>query len=450
MSAMSSGQSLADLARAAGVVGAGGAGFPTHVKLAGQADTVIANGAECEPLLHKDTLLMTHRAAEVVRGMALSMATVGASKGLIGIKKKRADAIEALRAALPADGSIDLLLLGDFYPTGDEYDLVYTATGRLIPPGGIPLNVGAVVHNVESLLWLAEAADGRPVTEKWLTVTGAVASPKTFTTPVGTPFSALLEFCGGATVPDPVAMVGGAMMGRISDDFGQPVTKTTGALIILDRSHPLIQRKVLPNESKRRIGKSACDQCSYCTELCPRYLLGYDVQPHKVMRSLGFLSTGADIQNQWGQMCCACGVCTLYSCPESLFPKVACDDAKVALREAGIKWEGTGRELKPHANYEHRRLPVKKLVKRLGLEVYDVPAPFVTEQPSATRFAYPLSQHVGAPATACVAVGDRVRCGQVVGELPEGKLGARVHAAVDGVVVEVSSQVVIERSGGNE
>ncbi|MBI5831087.1 MAG: SLBB domain-containing protein [Armatimonadetes bacterium] len=442
---MSTGRSLADLAREAGVVGAGGAGFPTHVKLAGQADTVIANGAECEPLLHKDTLLMTHRAAEVVRGMALSMAAVGAQRGLLGIKRKREEAVEALRAALPADGSIDLLLLGDFYPTGDEYDLVYAATGRLIPPGGIPLNVGAVVHNVESLLWLANAADGLPVTDKWLTVTGAVAQPRTFTVPVGTPFSALLEFCGGATVPDPVAMIGGAMMGRISDDFDQPVTKTTGGLIILDRSHPLIVRKTLPIESKRRIGKSACDQCSYCTELCPRYLLGYDVQPHKVMRSLGFLSTGSAIQNQWGQMCCACGVCTLYSCPESLFPKEACDDAKVALREAGIKWSGTGREQKAHANYEHRRLPVKKLVKKLGLYDYDQPAPFSPEQPSAVRYGYPLSQHVGAPAEAQVAVGDVVRRGQVLGELPEGKLSARVHCGVDGVVVEVGATVSVER-----
>ncbi|HAZ63416.1 MAG TPA: NADH dehydrogenase subunit [Armatimonadetes bacterium] len=437
--------SLADAALAAGVVGAGGAGFPTHVKLGAQADTVIANGAECEPLMHKDTLLMERHAARVITGLVRSMEQVGASRGVIGIKAKRAAAIAALRAALPFEGRVELLLLGDYYPSGDEYELVHAATGRLIPPGGIPLAVGAVVHNVESLLWLADAAEGQPVRDKWLTVTGAVAQPRTFVAPVGTPFSALLEFCGGATVPDPVALVGGAMMGRLTNDFRQPVTKTTGGLIILDRAHPLIARKALPGDQQRRIGKSACDQCSYCTELCPRYLLGYDVQPHRVMRSLGFLSTGAEVQSRWGQLCCSCGICTLYSCPESLFPKEACDDAKAFLRAEGIRWEGTGRPLKPHAQHDARRLPIKRLTHKLGLEAYDVAAEYSDEQPAATRYVFPLGQHVGAPARAVVAVGEQVARGQVLGEAAEGALSARVHSSVAGRVAAVDTAVVVER-----
>jgi Na+-translocating ferredoxin:NAD+ oxidoreductase RnfC subunit len=119
--------------------------------------------------------------------------------------------------------------------------------------------------------------------------------------------------------------VSGIMMGRLSFDFDEPVIKTTGGLIVLPRDHYLITRRDRTNDSMRRIGKSACDQCSFCTEFCPRYLLGYDVQPHKVMRSLGFTASGKELWNQSAELCCACGLCTLYACPEDLYPKEACD-----------------------------------------------------------------------------------------------------------------------------
>lgn len=437
---------LVELARAAGVVGAGGAGFPTHVKLAGQADTVIANGAECEPLLYKDTELMIRRPERVVAGLRASMTQVGATRGVIGLKAKRTEAIAALQPLVDAEPDMELLLLGDYYPSGDEYELVHAATGRLIPPAGIPLQVGVVVHNVESLLWLADAAEGRPAVDKFLTVTGAVATPQTFVAPLGTRFSELLEFCGGVTVADPVALVGGAMMGQVTDDFTRPVTRTTGGLIILECQHPLIQRKTLPQPAQMRIGKSACDQCSYCTELCPRYLLGYDVQPHKVMRSLGFVATGAELWNRWGLLCCACGICTLYSCPESLFPKEACDQAKADLKAAGVSWTGRDKPLAPHPLHEARRLPVKKLVQRLGLHDRDVPAPWTEAQPEPRELAFPLRAHIGAPAVPVVAVDDRVARGQLLAEIPEGQLGARVHSSVAGTVTGVGETITVERA----
>ena len=439
--------SLADRLREAGVVGAGGAGFPTHVKVSGQADTVVANGAECEPLLYKDTELMTNYPERVVQGLLASMQAVGATRGVIGIKAKRKAAIAALKPHVEAAEGVELLEMGDFYPSGDEYELVYAATGRLIPPAGIPLQVGVVVHNVESLFWIADAAEGQPAIDKFFSVNGAVAEPKTFVAPVGTRFSDLIEFCGGATVPNPIALVGGAMMGRLCEDFETPVTRTTGGLIILDYSHPLIQRKVLPQTAMMRIGKSACDQCSYCTALCPRYLLGYDVQPHKVMRSLEFTATGSANWSLWGQLCCSCGICTLYSCPEGLYPKEACDQAKGTLKEAGITWKGReDKPLEPHPMHEHRKLPVKKLVGRLGLTDYDVPSPWTTDQPQPQLLRYALTAHIGAPAVPLVNVGDAVRRGQVLAEIPAEKLGARVHCAVDGKVVEVGEMIVVEAS----
>ena len=143
-----------------GVVGAGGAGFPAHVKAASRAEYAIANGAECEPLVHKDVELMKRHAAEAVAGLRLMMAATGAKQGKFGIKAKNRAAMEAVRGEL-GGAAIDIVSLGDFYPSGDEYELVYCATGRLIPPGGIPLQVGCVVNNVETLHNVARAAEDR-------------------------------------------------------------------------------------------------------------------------------------------------------------------------------------------------------------------------------------------------------------------------------------------------
>src|SRR5215831_4315221 len=160
---------LADKVQSAGVVGAGGGGFPAHVKLGAKADTVIANGAECEPLLHKDAAVMEHFATQIVKGMLLSMEAVGAPTGIVGIKAKNKGAVAAMEAACQGT-PVRVHLLGDYYPAGDEYDLVYTTTGRLIPPAGIPIQVGCVVNNVETFANIAAAAEGKPVIEKTLTL----------------------------------------------------------------------------------------------------------------------------------------------------------------------------------------------------------------------------------------------------------------------------------------
>ena len=298
---------LSEKLREYGVVGAGGAGFPTYVKAQSQVEFMIANGAECEPLIHKDAELMKHFPGEILAGMTSMMESTGARQGKFGIKTKNAESLEALQHSLK-NHRIEFVMLGDFYPSGDEYELVYTATGRLIPAAGIPLQVGCVVNNVETLYNVTLAEREIPVTEKFLSVTGAVKEAKSFWAPVGTTFRDLIARAGGATVDDFGVFVSGLMMGTLTFDLDDVVTKTTGGLILLPRDHYLVTRKTRPAAEMAHIGRSACDQCSYCTEFCPRYLLGYEVQPHKVMRSLGFTLTGGDIWNQWSELCCACGL----------------------------------------------------------------------------------------------------------------------------------------------
>jgi Na+-translocating ferredoxin:NAD+ oxidoreductase RnfC subunit len=433
--------SLAEQVKQAGVVGAGGGGFPTHVKLAAKADTVIANGAECEPLLHKDAVIMEESATQLVHGIQLAMEAVGATDGVIGIKGKKKHAVEAVTAASQGT-NVRVQLLGDYYPAGDEYDLVFNVTQRLIPPGGIPINVGVVVNNVETFVNIAAAAEGKPVTHKMLTIAGAVKTPMTLRVPIGTTYRDCLAAAGGLTTDDPVLCLGGLMMGQTTDNLDTPITKTATGVVILPRTHHTIERKLKPNKVQAQIGKSACDQCRYCTEYCPRFLLGYAVEPHQVMRSLAFTATGADYSNQWAAMCCSCGLCTLYACPEELFPKEACDDAKASMRAKQIKWTGPMNP-QPHPMHDGRCVPIKTLAKKLHVLEYDVPAPLSAETISPTRLVLPLKQSAGTACLPKVKAGDRVSAGQVIGEPAPNALGAILHAPVAGTVRTVSEQQII-------
>lgn len=436
--------SLIEQTRKAGVVGAGGGGFPAHVKFAARADIVIGNGAECEPLLHKDAAVIEHRAREVVRGMELVMDQVGAREGVLGIKEKKKAVVAAAQEAC-AGSRVRVHLLGDYYPAGDEYDLVFAVTGKLIPPQGLPLQVGAVVSNVETLAQVAAAAAGHPVTHKMVTIAGAVANPSTFEVPLGASYRDLVAAAGGATCESPVLQIGGMMMGRTSESLDVSITKTDAGAIVLPRAHKTIERKLRPKEAQARIGRSACDQCRYCTEFCPRFLLGYAVEPHQVMRGLGFTSAGSSQWNPWASLCCSCGLCTLYACPEDLYPKEACDDAKIELKATGFKWTGPAPE-RPHPFHDGRHVPIDRLVSKLGIGAWDQPAPLRPFPKELTRLVLSLKQSAGVAVTPSVREGQRVKAGEVVGVPPEGALGALLHAPLEARVESVTDAIVLVKA----
>ncbi len=436
---------LLDQVKQAGVVGAGGAGFPTHVKLQAQVEYYLVNGAECEPLMHKDRELMCRFSREVVQGLQWAADCVHADKRVFGIKSKNQSAIQALKTAI-GSSPISIHEFGDYYPAGDEYELVYGITGRLIPAQGLPLEIGAVVNNVETLFNIYQAAQGIPVTDTFLTITGAVKHPMTTRVPLGMQVRDVLALAGGPALSGYRIMESGLMMGRLLANDSQPVTKTTGGLIVLPEDHRLIQRYTTPPKVMDRIGHSACDQCSYCTELCPRYLLGYDVQPHQVMRSLGFTAMGSELWNKHALLCCQCGVCTLYACPEGLYPREACLRGMTDLRGKGQgKWQGA-RQVSAHSIKDSRRVPVKQLIRRLGVMDYDAHAEFIETSPHPEQVRIPLKQHVGVAAESVVTVGEKVKRGQLIGRIPDGKLAAAIHASISGVIAEVTAEAVTIRT----
>ncbi|OGR76170.1 MAG: hypothetical protein A2X32_02770 [Elusimicrobia bacterium GWC2_64_44] len=430
--------------RAAGVVGAGGAGFPSYVKAQGKAEYALVNAAECEPLLKKDQKILEYFPEKVFDGLDLLMKAVGASRGIVGIKKKHEKLIGRLKEIARSRKNISILEMGDYYPAGDEQCLVFEATGRIVPPGGIPLDVGCVVSNVETLYNAAFAP--RPVTETFITVNGGVKKPATFRVPVGVTWRECVELCGGFTVKDPAYIDGGPMMGRVLTDFDLPVVKASAGIIVLPKDHPLIVKKAQSRPVFTRIGRSTCDQCSFCTEFCPRYLLGHNVQPHRVMRTMQFAGGEHKVHSPYGLLCCECSLCSLYACPENLNPREACVAAKGDLRARKIGFKNsdlnTGRAPQAHPVRDFRKVPVSKLVKRLGLEDYNKDAPWTEFSYKPAKVKILMSQHIGAPCAPAVKEGQRVEKGAVVGDVSADKLGCPVHASVSGTVVKVNEKYV--------
>ena len=230
------GNPIVDKIRQAGVVGAGGAGLPTHVKADAKVDTVLVNGASCEPLLNSDPHIMEQEIDTMIRGLKAVMECTEAKKGIICLKGKHAKAMKAVREAVARDasGTLEAFELKDFYPAGDEQVLVYEVLGRIVPERGLPLHVGAVVSNSETFFNIANAMDGKPVTHRYLTVAGKIRQPMVVKAPIGTPVTDILAFAGGPTISEYRVVDGGPMMGKVLPDVNKAVvTKTTSGLLVL-------------------------------------------------------------------------------------------------------------------------------------------------------------------------------------------------------------------------
>ena len=421
----------------AGILGAGGAGFPTHVKINCQAGAVIVNGAECEPLLRVDQQVMELYAAEVVEGLRLVMEQTGAKEGVIALKKHYEGAVKALGAAIEPFGQLRLHLLREYYPAGDEQQIVYEVTGRVVPTGALPLGHGAVVCNASTLLNVADAAAGKKVVEKYVTVGGAVRTPRTFKVPVGISCRELLEAAGGTAEPCRY-IIGGPCMGRVVDDPDVPVTKTTGGFLAFPVDHPLW--KLREETLNMQLIRSVCCQCSMCTQMCPRNALGLNVQPHKAMRTI---AQGTDLLGDANGVfsCCNCGVCTYYACNFGLKPSQAMQQMKAMLAQKGVK---PRKEVYTRADrsIDDKKLPVKRLIARMGLERYDVDAPLSEKLLPTGQVRIMLRMGVGAPSVPVVGVGDKVRKNTLIADIALGKLGVKMHASISGTVTAVTDSYI--------
>lgn len=432
---------LKEIAREYGIVGAGGAGFPAYAKMTEQADVVILNCVECEPLLKLHRQLLAEHTEEILEMLDEVREVFQAKEAVIGIKSEYTTTIRAVEEVLVNYPKLRICSLKASYPMGDEVILIYEATGRVIKPGGLPIDENVVVYNVETMYNLYRAVHKKlAVTDKLVSVVGEVDHPKTIRVPLGATVKEAVKMAGQITTKDPVYVMGGPMMGRLGREDTR-ITKTTNAIIVLPPDHYLARTMDKNLSIERRRASSVCCQCRACTDLCSRHMLGHPIEPHLVMRAVGQqdLSDLSIFVNS--AYCSGCGICENYACPQGLSPRSIIQQFKAGLRGAGVKVE----KLEPAPvewDREFKKLPVHRLGKRLDLEKYDKPAPFEEEEKTVTRVRIPLSQHIGAPAVAVVNASDPVQKGQMIARPAEG-LSVGIHASISGTVEKVSDKEII-------
>ena len=441
-------EGLQKLMRDNGIVGCGGAGFPSYAKLNKDADTLVINCAECEPLLRLHRQLIEKRANEIMQTAEFIAKTIGAKQVIIGIKSAYKDALAALNANIAKFPLVKIHLLKEVYPAGDELVLIYETTGRVVQPGKLPISVGVIVYNVETIYNVYRALNGKSVTHKYVTITGEVTSPKTFYAPIGSKIYGLIKRCGGSTIEDPAILIGGPMMGFIGNDQ-DVVTKTTNAVILLPKNHPVILRKRTKVGIDLKRAMAACCQCNYCTDMCPRHLLGHPINPAEFMRVV----SNNDHTNTKAYMnikyCSSCGICEAYACQQGLSPRNLINAVKNRFKIAGVTYPEFEGVAIPDKDRELKRVPLPRLRNRINLDKYNNPAPIYVDPINAKEVVIKLSQHIGAPATAIVKVGDLVKEGDVIASAQEASLSVNIHASIDGTISEVTnSHIVVKAQRG--
>ena len=432
---------LSNILQQNGIVGAGGAGFPTYAKLNENAETLILNCAECEPQLRLHRQLLEKYAQEIVETFHLIGQAVGAKELVIGIKKAYTKTIDALNGVIGAYPEVRLGLLDEVYPAGDEVVLIYEVTKKVVRPGGLPIEQGVAVFNVETVYNAYRAINqSTPVVDKLVSVVAEVDHPVTVRVPIGTTIEDTVKLAGGITTKNPVYFIGGPMMGFIGSG-SLPVTKTTNAVLVLPEEHLIIQKKRKKTSIDLKRAAACCCQCSMCTDLCPRNRLGHPIQPHLFMRA----ATCKDVQEPNifvnTMFCSSCGLCEMYSCMQGLSPRTLMAEYKAGLRANGLRPPQV--EAKPVGpEREYRKVPMERLMARLDLTKYNKEAPLDESVVPVSKVKIMLSQHIGAPAAAIVKQGDKVTKGQMIAEPAKG-LSVGIHASIDGVVSEVTDKYVI-------
>lgn len=311
-------KALSALARAAGLVGLGGATFPHAVKFSvppdKKVDTLILNGAECEPYLSADHQLMLDHAREIIEGARVAQRALGIGQVLIGIENNKKDAITALTEACKDETGFTVVGLPVHYPQGGEKQLVYALTKRVVPAGGLPLDCGVIVMNVGSAYALRRAVyEGRPVVDRVVTVSGCVQKPANYLARIGTPVEWLLDTSGGLLPDAKVLLYGGPMMGMAINRVDIPVTKGCSGITALEASSAQSE-------------ESNCIRCGRCSSVCPMQLMPSTLD--KLMRKSLF----DEAERQGVMNCIECGACT-WSCPAKRQLTQSCRSSKKIITE---------------------------------------------------------------------------------------------------------------------
>lgn len=439
---------LQEVVYQAGIVGAGGAGFPTHKKFSKDVKQIIVNAAECEPLMMVDHHILEKHLGAMVDALKILIDSLGADEAIIGIKGKNMHLLDKKVVDSLVGTKVRIAEIPDIYPAGDEVVLTYETTGKIIPEGSIPIMVGVMVINAETLYNIYNAIqNGEKNVTKYISIGGDVERDIVIKAPIGMKISELLKVCGYTDLEGKALINGGPMMGKLVDIENDVVTKTTKGILIFPKTHSIIQKRMRPMSMTLKRAAAACCNCNMCSDVCPRYLLGYDIRVDKILRA----ASHSEIQNveafTQAALCCGCGICTSIGCQQMLDPQSISMEIKAELAKQGFKRQNNKAPEAPRPEREGRLIPSSVLIDRIGVRKYvksEVRFEDIKFEPKTVHIM--LSQHVGKPATPTVKVGDVVKAGDMVAATDENSLGAVMHASIDGKVTKITDKfVVIER-----
>ncbi|HZJ76132.1 MAG TPA: 4Fe-4S dicluster domain-containing protein [Oscillospiraceae bacterium] len=437
----------------AGIVGCGGAGFPTHIKLNAKVNNFIINGVECEPLLRTDRYLMIHKADELVQATEMVAKKLNAKDIYIALKENYHEEIESIQAAIKKFKSkIRIYKMENYYPAGDEQMVVCDVLGKTIPPGGIPLDVSAVVSNVETMIGVYNASKGINFTHKYLTINGAVKKPVIAYVPIGTSFGDCLKLAGGSTLDRYKIIDGGPLMGDVLDFDSyknQRVTKIASGILAIPEESYLSTRSDISLSHMLNRAKSSCIQCTYCTQMCPRHLIGHPLEPHRIMRKVAYSNSLSEILDdhitKQALTCCECGICELFACPMQIQPLRVNQLLKEEYAKHNIRYTKEEKPYNEREEHEYRKIPSQRMAAKVDvIDYYDNDVTTLVKY-EPKKVSISLKQHIGSPAKSVVAIGEQVKCGQIIGVCKKDELGSNIHASIDGKVIEVGEEIVIEK-----
>ncbi len=434
---------LVELMKQASVVGAGGAGFPSYAKIADGADTLVVNAAECEPLTYTDLTLMRHHMPEIIRGVEIVLSETGMERGIVGMKTHTGKELGYTDGQVLGK-NVTVCLLPDVYPMGDEISLIYETTGRLVQPGALPITQHVIVYNAETVYNIYRAVtEGAPVTEKWLSIGGDLKQGYIVRVPIGMRISELFEKLG-ITIPEGHVLIdGGPSMGKIIPLSGSVIRKTTKGLLILPDTIPAVVNQNRSPDEQRKIASSVCCQCSRCTELCPRHMLGYPIEPHRMVRSSVSIAKDDPILIQTAQVCCSCGICSVAACCQGISPRAVINEYKGILAKNRVRFNANGKIYHPHPDRENRMMSSERWKELLGVKRFDKEGKFLPDLMKAGEVVIPMSMHIGAPSVPAVNVGDHVTAGQMIAGAAEGALSVPQYASVTGKVTFADAKQII-------
>ncbi len=434
---------IKELLQNAGIVGAGGAGFPTYAKLSDEADLLCVNCSECEPLMYTDFILNREEMAKIVKGAELIMSATNIKHTYLAIKVHRAEALGYDDGQILGE-NVSIKYLPSVYPIGDEIGLIYETTGRLIKAGNLPITAGVIVMNAETVYNVHEALEaGRPVIEKWVTIAGDIPEKFAIKAPIGMRVSEIFKQFGISVNNDHVIIEGGPSMGSISAPDKAVIKKTTKSILILPKTTRCVENKQNNIDDMLRRAASACCGCTRCTEMCPRYQLGYPIEPHKLIRA-ALNSAAEDYPHliATASLCCSCGVCAEVCC-QDISPKDVILSLKKILGKNKIKFVAD-KDYPINPDRPYRMIKSSKWKDMLGVLKYDAIPTYIPKKLSASRVEIFTSQHIGAPSIPSVNVGDTVSEGDLIANAGQG-LSVPQYASITGKIVSCDpTKIVIE------